>query len=72
MFGKETARDHRQAELSRDLIRQRRGADADLRFADAAALAAEALRLQRGLAVLLEQFRARGLVLGSVWDNRPP
>jgi len=59
-------------ELSRDLIRERRGADADLRFADAAALAAEALRLQRGLAVLLEQFRARGLVLGSVWDNRPP
>lgn len=30
----------------------------------------EIARLQRGLAQLLEQFRARGLVLGSVWDNR--
>lgn len=28
--------------------------------------------LRRGLALLLEQFRARGLVLGSVWDNRAP
>jgi hypothetical protein len=32
--------------------------------------AAQQAGLQRGLAVLLEQFRARGLVLGSVWDNR--
>ena len=28
--------------------------------------------LRRGLALLLEQFRARGLVLGSVCDNRAP
>ncbi|NBU59337.1 MAG: hypothetical protein EBS23_06135 [Betaproteobacteria bacterium] len=28
--------------------------------------------LRRGLALLLEQFRARGLVLGSLCDNRAP
>jgi len=28
--------------------------------------------LQRGLALLLEQFRARGLVLGAMCDNPPP
>ncbi len=33
---------------------------------------ADAIGLQRGLALLLEQFRARGLVLGSLWDNRAP
>lgn len=58
------------AELSRDLVRQRGGADAEPCVARADRLAAEAMRLQRGLAVLLEQFRACGLVLGSVWDNQ--
>lgn len=43
--------------------------DGDRRPPARGALAAEAARLQRGLAVLLEQFRARGLVLGSVWEN---
>lgn len=61
------------ADLSRDLIRQRCGTDAQAgpHVAGREPSAAESMRLQRGLAVLLEQFRARGLVLGSVWDNHP-
>lgn len=59
------------AELARDRVAEcRHDAKGGSRRTPARAVTAgEAARLQRGFAVLLEQFRARGLVLGSVWDN---
>jgi hypothetical protein len=38
-------------------------------LAEALAQGADQAGLQRGLALLLERFRARGLVLGALWGN---
>ena len=55
-----------------DLARQLAAAPPSGDPADGLSVGADLVGLQRGLALLLEQFRARGLVLGSVWDNRIP
>ncbi|MBU3694211.1 MAG: hypothetical protein FGM40_05195 [Rhodocyclaceae bacterium] len=52
--------------LVADLARQLSALPASADPADALTASADPMGLQRGLALLLEQFRARGLVLGSV------